>query len=120
MLFTYVFGPFDVLPDAASLDELEPIHAPFIGKVGSMGLAQGRWPVLGRGRWLRDDWPLIPLSNVDPILGRVRRVEYAEGDLLHPIVWRVVDDPMLGAPEDSLYGYLALEIHLAKIFGATT
>ena len=120
LLFTYVFGPFDALPDIESLDRLAPIDARLIWKVGDIGLQEGRWPILGRGRWVRDDWPRVALRNVDPIMGRVRRVEYAQGDLLHPVAWRVVDDQMLDAPQDGLSGHLALEIHLAKIFGATT
>ena len=118
ILFAYCFGPYRDLPDLPELDQLHPSRAVLIRKVGDIGLQEGRWPILGRGTWVRDDWPLVPLRNVDPILGRVRRVEYAEGDLLTS-VWRVVDDPMTDAPADGLDGHLALEIRLSKLLAAS-
>jgi hypothetical protein len=117
IVFSYLFGPFVSQPAIGELDVLVPSGAVLIGRIADQGLVR-EWPVLGHAEWRRDEWPLIPFRNVDPITKRVRRVEYEDGNLAAPVVWQVVDDEMVGSPADTLYGHLSLQKRLSKMFAA--
>jgi hypothetical protein len=84
-------------------------------KIADQGLVRREWLVLGHDDWRRDEWPLVPFRNVDPITKQVRRVEYEAGDLATPVVWQIVDDEMAGSPEDIVYGHLSLQKRLSKM-----
>jgi Immunity protein 26 len=114
--FAYLFGPFVRQPPIEELAAHLPSEAVLIGRIGDQGLVRREWPVLGRADWRRDDWPLVPFRNVDPITKRVRRVEYEDGSLAAPTVWRAADDAMVGSPADTLYGHLSLQKRLSKMF----
>lgn len=116
IVFAYLFGPFVQQPTLTDLEALSAEAAVMIGMVGDRGLMLGEWPVLGSGAWVRDAWPLMPFRNVDPITGKVRRVEYADSDLTMPVVWQVSEDEMTSAPQDTLYGHVSLQNHLRKRF----
>ncbi len=102
-LVCYFFAPFGDPPSGDVLRALDPADALLIGKCGDPAIQRGAWPLVSIGAAFDlSRWPLPVFQNRDPITGALRRVVYAEGDLLTPIVFSVSDDPSLAdAPSDA-------------------
>lgn len=113
----YFFGPrYDHIPVAEEIQDLSPAQAVLVANFGDLGLIKGQWPVIFRpADWNKEEWPMPIFGRVHPITGRGFRTLYSESDLATP-VWeeRIPADEARQLPEDSAWGYQAVEIHLAR------
>ncbi len=82
VLLGYFFGPRRPAP--ARLQELEaltPQDAILVARFGDLSLVRGEWAVLGRSTWWnRDEWPMPPFVNRDPLTEETWKVEYSDKD----------------------------------------
>jgi len=116
-LVCYFFAPFAEPPSGDRLGTLEPGEAVLIGKCGDPAILRGAWPLIKTDAAFDvARWPLPVFQNRDPITGVLRRVVYAEGDLLTPVVFSVSDDPSLtNAPSDGAMGTGFVEVRLTRL-----
>lgn len=116
-LVCYFFAPFAAPPGGDVLRALEPDEAVLIGKCGDPAIQRGAWPLVQTDATFDAAcWPLPVFQNRDPITGALRRVVYAEGDLLTPVVFSVSDDPSLAdAPSDGAMGTGFVELRLTRL-----
>src|SRR5712692_9362532 len=113
--FGYFFGPRrEKIPNTLELDSFGPPDAVLVAKFGDLGLLNGEWPVIGRHQgWNRNEWPLPPLVRVDKTENRAWMATYS--DQLELVSDRPCDPRLANQfPEDSLWGYGAIEEWLTK------
>jgi hypothetical protein len=117
-LLGYFFGPRHVrVPVLSDLVGLSARDAVLIGKIGHLGLKQGKWPVLGRtAGWDRNEWPMPVFIRHEELSGRSYRVFYDPHDpnrLLREE--RVLVGETARGPEDGLMGAQYAEIRLSRL-----
>jgi hypothetical protein len=120
-VFGYFFGPKLEKKEDATIDStLRPTNAIVLAKFGDLGFLKREWPILGKIEpWIKGDWPLPPFFRTDA-LGQVGYVSYYDDNSLRFVKEQMVKLGGIDAskfPEDSLFGYGALEIHLTKLIG---
>jgi len=82
VLLGYFFGPRrDFPPSVDEVTDLKATDAVLVRKFGHLGLAQGKWPIVGRAPgWDRDDWPMPVFVRYEEVTGRSFRVFYEDSD----------------------------------------
>lgn len=117
--FGYFFGPPHVgLPRVEDLPKLKPDNAIYKFRFGHLGLATGRWPVIGTiVPWNRGEWPLPQFYLHEPLKGRTWIVRYSEDNPAEFISQSDVDEVPDGAIEGGLDGAGAVEVGLRQILG---
>jgi Immunity protein 26 len=118
-IFGYFFGPKFAKTKDATLDfTLRPQNNILLAKLGDLGLLKGEWPVIGRIEpWIRTEWPLPPFFRTDA-LGQLGYVSYYDDKSLRFVKEEKVKIGEIDAskfPDDSLWGYGAIEIRLTKL-----
>ena len=120
-VFGYFWGPkFDKAEDGVVDVTLTAQSAIFVGKFGDLGFLKEEWPIIGKIEpWIRTDWPLPPLLRTDE-RAQIGFISYYDDNNLRCLREEKVKLGEVDAskfPEDSLLGYGAVEIHLAKLLG---
>ena len=81
-LLGYFFGPRR--PETPGLEDvanLRPGDAVLVGRFGHLGIAQGKWPILGRlDGWDRTKWPMPVFVRYEELTGRCLHVFYDADD----------------------------------------
>lgn len=118
VLFGYFFGPRRPdLPSGEGLMGLAPESAVLVLMFGHLGIAEGRWPLLGRLKdWEPRDWPLPAFVRHEELTGRSFRVFYADDDPNR--VLREEEIPIgesVEGPPDALYGPALVEDMLTEL-----
>lgn len=107
VLLCYFFGPSsDVVPEPDTLVNLKPGDAILVGKVGDLGLSQGKWPIVGPlPGWDRGEWPMPVFVRYEELTGRSFRVTYDDDDP-NKVVREEQVEPGAAeqAPKDGLMG----------------
>lgn len=119
VLFGYFFGPrMASLPSASQLKTLQPGEAILACQYGDLGLIRNWWPIICHQEvFSREDWPMPKFVRQDET--RTALIEYRDDDLLTEVRCEVVAASMAsGYPEDSLYGYEAVQIRLHKMLSS--
>jgi hypothetical protein len=82
VLLGYFFGPRRAeVPALDQLTALTPTDAVLVRRFGHMGLAQRKWPILGRlDGWDRREWPVPAFVRYEELSGRSFRVIYDDDD----------------------------------------
>jgi hypothetical protein len=111
----YFFGPRRrQVPTAEDTRELSAAGAILVQKFGDPGLLNGTWPILPRTTdWNRNDWPMPAFGTV--FGGGASRREYDESTFSLLSVVPVTPEEASRLPEDSVDGYIALEIRLNRL-----
>jgi hypothetical protein len=117
ILFGYFWGPKrDQLPKSEELQHLQPQEAVFMCRFGDLGLMNRKWEIIESSQvWQRGNWPMPPFVREDCISGKKKKIYYAEDDPGCEITKESCNQDCLLLPEDSLYGYGAVEIVLTEI-----
>lgn len=120
IMLAYLFGPKRPAPPAlAELAGLTPADALKVLRVGDMGLASGRWPVLGSVvDWQPAAWPMPPFLRRAEQLHRAWRVTYLDSDPSRPEREESAPYDTGGLDSDSLYGFGSTELLLSRLLGA--
>lgn len=119
VLFGYFFGPrFAVPPTPAQLKTLRPSDAALVCRFGDLGLIRNWWPIICHQEvFSREDWPMPKFVRQDET--RTELIEYRDDDLQTEVRCEMVAASVAsGYPEDSLYGYEAVQIRLHKILSS--
>jgi hypothetical protein len=113
----YFFGPLRAtLPSLLDTTELKPEQALLIRHCGDASLVRGVWPVLGRqANWERAAWPVPVFWRSNPLLGS-QLIRY-DDDGITQVSYELYAGDTTSLPEDGLYGDLAMEICLKRVFG---
>ncbi len=82
VLLGYFFGPRrSGVPALGEVTGLRPGDAVLVRKFGHLGIAQGKWPLLGRADdWDRREWPTPAFVRYEELTGRSFRVIYDDDD----------------------------------------
>ncbi|MHB1594942.1 MAG: Imm26 family immunity protein [Streptosporangiaceae bacterium] len=82
VLLGYFFGPRrSGVPALSDVAGLRPDDAVLVRKFGHLGIAQGKWPLLGRADgWDRREWPTPVFIRYEELTGRSFRVIYDDDD----------------------------------------
>jgi hypothetical protein len=82
VLLGYFFGPRrSGVPAMSDVAGLRPDDAVLVRKFGHLGIAQGKWPLLGRADgWDRREWPTPVFIRYEELTGRSFRVIYDDDD----------------------------------------
>lgn len=117
IMLAYLFGPRRArLPQLSELEGLRAGDAIRVLRTGDMGLANGRWPVLGPiGHWQPADWPMPRFLRRAERLSRAWRVTYSDSDPSRSEREESVPFDTEGYDTDSLYGYGSTELLLTKL-----
>jgi Immunity protein 26 len=116
--FEYFFGSKrDLAPDVAQLYELTKEDAILIGRFSMLGLAEGRWKVIGRFNvWDRQAWDMPEFVRSDLISGTHYVTRYSEDNLNVRLTERIaISEEGLKLPYDSLMGSGAVEMRLTYL-----
>jgi len=85
-------------------------------RVGDMGLANGRWPVIGDAvDWQRALWPMPAFIRRSEPAHHAWRAVYADSDPGRPEREVSVPYDMAGLESDLLYGYGSIELLMSKL-----
>lgn len=119
VLAGYFFGSARRGLPSLSEPEPGPMDAVLVGRFGHLGLAQGKWPLLGRqAGWDRSKWPMPVFVRYEELTGRTFRVFYDDAD--PNLVLReeeVTPGPAEQAPKDGLMGAGFVERVLTRLVG---
>lgn len=111
----YFFGPRRrQIPTPEDTRGLSAAGAILAQMFGDPGLVNGRWPLLPRTTdWDRDAWPMPVFGSV--FGGGASRREYDESTFSMRSLVPCTPEEARRLPEDSLDGYIALEIRLNRL-----
>lgn len=117
----YFFAPkLNVLPNVEQLRAMRPEQAIYVRQFMSVGLEEGKWPVLGRmPDWNPNQWPMPKFRYRNRITG-MWLIRHYDDELNHLSERRAVsDDEVAALPDDPMPygGYLQLD--LAELLGTT-
>ncbi len=121
IVFGYFFAPpFDHLPTLEEIGDPQAEDSFAQMRFSYLGLRDGEWPVLGQtDNWDRDAWPLPEFESRLEITGRptvLYAVQIDEKTVSRELNVRRVDASEAGKrPEVSLYGAVAVAIHLQQM-----
>ena len=81
-LLGYFFGPRrSEFPQLEAIASLRTNDAVLVGRLGHLGIVQGKWPVLGRlDGWQRRHWPTPVFVRYEELTGRSFHVFYDDDD----------------------------------------
>ena len=117
ILLAYLYGPKRARP--ATLDELaglRPSDALKALRMGDMGLANGRWPVIGDDpHWQRELWRVPPFIRRSEPIRHAWRAVYPDADPSRPEREESIPYETTGLEGDLLYGYGSIELLLTKL-----
>jgi hypothetical protein len=116
IFFGYFFGPRLLTKDDIKIDGLKPEFAILKTRFGGLGLAKGKWEVIGRiQEWNREQWFMPDFIRRDP-LGRLksRLIRYSDGDPSQ-MEMNIIAESEKGLLNDGLAGSGFVEERLANI-----
>lgn len=119
----YFFGPkYLQIPTGAVTYSKNKSNSIFICRFGDLGIIQGKWPLISKGKpFTRDDWPVPLFFRTTPSFeDKAVIVEYDQdfsgfGKPTREFVSDITDE-ILEFPEDGLCGYGFVEIRLTRLF----
>ncbi|WP_295999875.1 Imm26 family immunity protein [Rugamonas sp.] len=117
VVLAYFYGPKRAaLPTLAELAGMRPGDAVKVARTGDMGLANGRWQVIGDAPdWQRELWPIPAFIRRSEPVRHAWRAVYADTDPGRPEREVSVPYDMTGLDIDLLYGYGSIELLLTKL-----
>lgn len=118
ILAGYFFGPIVRSANVNDFNDLNPSHAIFIGRFGSLSLIDGKWPIVGMiSNWEQRDWPFTRAIRINPLVAdSLTIVEYDPRNpavVLNERITRVWED----LPLDGLAGAGYIESTLTQKLG---
>lgn len=117
VVLAYLYGPKRAaIPTLAELAGMRPGDALKVVRMGDMGLANGRWPVIGDAAdWQRELWPMPAFIRRSEPAHHAWRAVYADNDPGRPEREVSVPYEMTGLESDLLYGYGSIELLMTKL-----
>jgi hypothetical protein len=117
VVLIYLFGPKRSKPaELGDVERLSKAHAVRVCMAGDLGLMEGSWPIIGKGRlWAREDWPMPKFLRKDELGGAAWLVTYADDNPNHVIREERVSPDMAGFERDALSGAGAVEIVMTQL-----
>ena len=117
VVLAYLYGPKRAaIPTLAELASMRPSDAAKVVRMGDMGLANGRWPVIGDAvDWQRELWPMPAFIRRSEPAHHAWRAIYADSDPGRPEREVSVPYEMTGLESDLLYGYGSIELLMTKL-----
>jgi len=120
ILLGYFFGPRLASTNEVTMNDINPGKSILCVLFGDLGLINGEWPIVGTvPYWERSKWPMPDFVRRDELSKQAWLVRYSDDDPTQIETEHPTDyDSKLG--RDSLSGYGAVEIKLAKLLGSYT
>lgn len=117
IILAYFFGPRrDSVPTVDELEKLSPQSTIKIARVGTMGIFEGSWPIIGESpKWERQKWAVPQFIRNDKISKSSWRVVYDEDDPNLVISDERIPYDSTGYAEDGLFGSEAAEMLLSDL-----
>lgn len=107
VLLGYFFGPArPVVPTLDDVASLKAGSAVLVSMFGHLGIAKGKWPLLGRvDGWDRREWPMPVFVRYEELAGRSLQVFYDDDDPNHVLrEQQVAPGEAEQGPRDGLMG----------------
>ena len=125
IIYGYFFGPkIENVPTEITkeISELKSEDAILIGKFTDDRILNKKWHVVGSlENWNRDEWPLLPFIQEDPLTNQIYLIILSEVDLIKVektvhIISETEKDHYKNNPKYGLMGHGFDEIKLTKFF----
>jgi hypothetical protein len=118
--FGYFFGPKRAEPPAeGDLAELTVEDAVFACRFGDDAIEGGKWPMVGRREWSREEWPMPAFCTASEVAGPTYRVDYDEDDPNKVAATTPISrEECERLPDDELWGSGALASRLTRLLDA--